>query len=67
MIGRSELVKANKYWIEQKARVERIASENGIKVTFKEHDDEYLYDLLSGGDLVLTDQDILKELRADFE
>lgn len=61
------LVEANKYWDYQKARVERIAEENGIEITLKEHDDEYLYDLFDCGDLELTDEEILAELKEDWK
>ena len=63
----TDLERANKYWKEQKERVERIAAENGIEITLEEHDDQYLFDLFDCGDLELTDEEALEELKEDWQ
>lgn len=63
----TDLERANKYWEEQKERVERIAEENGIEITLEEHDDEYLFELFDCGDLELTDEEVLEALKEDWQ
>lgn len=57
-----DLEAANKFWEEAKARVERIAAENGLAIELLDHDDEFLFDLYDSGEYVPTDEEVLEAI-----
>lgn len=59
----TDLEKANQFWSNARKRVLTIAEANCFKLTLKEHDDEFLYDLYDNGEYIPTGEEITTAIR----